>query len=408
MTQEPPQPPEQPDSRSDSQADNSLPRTEQSGIGDVAPDVAAVSQANQSVNQSVNQLDSQGTVAAPPEPPPSRTADYGPPSLQEVADEFKIVVRDLTITILRAMVRLLEAIIARLEAPPPLSKPTLALPGTAEPGAPTLPPVAQENWLNRVRHAAQQLSETARPVAQQILERARPLLAKAQPYWNRGWDWWTVNAIPKIRAALPLALNDKLTDRNLTGAIATLVTVLLITINTLSPAQPPPKISQVPSSQPPVVGEPTSRPTPAIGSAPPAPSPPASPSQPVPMPSTPGAIASPPPLSRPPDQPLVAAIQDQVTAITDQYSERLIQSVQANFRSSRLIVTLGDGWYTLSSGTQDKLSTEILKRANKLNFIKLELTDADGVLVARSPVIGSNMIILKRGMDGVTPESANG
>lgn len=325
-----------------------------------------------------------------------------------MADEFKIVVRDLTITILRATVRLLEAAIARLEAPPPPPKPTLALPGTAEPGAPTLLPVADGNWVDRARLAAQQFSETARPVAQQALERARPLLAKAQPYWNRGWDWWTVNALPKIRSALPLSLNDKLTDRNLTGAIATLVTVLLITINNLPTAQPPPNISQVPPPQPPVVGEPTSRPTPAVGSAPPAPLPPVAPSQPVPPPAAPGAIASPSPLSQPPDQPLVAAIQDQVTAITDQYSERLIQSVQANFRSSRLIVTLGDGWYTLGSVTQDKLSTEILKRANKLNFIKLELTDGDGVLVARSPVVGSNMIILKRGTNEVISESANG
>ena len=130
---------------------------------------------------------------------------------------------------------------------------------------------------------------------------------------------------------------------------------------------------------------------------------------PRPVPALPdvGAIASPPP-SRPPDQPLVAAIQDQVTAITDQYSERLIQSVRANFRSSRLIVTLGDSWYTLSPSTQDKLSTEILKRANKLNFIKLELTDADGTLVARSPVVGDSMIILKRDVDGTVTGSANG
>lgn len=350
MTQEPPQPPEQPDP------------------------------------QTTN----------PPPPPPERPAGYGPPSLQELADELKIVLKDLTINLLRATVRGLEAVIARLEAPPP-SRPTLALPGTAEPGAPTLPPAAGD-WRSRLRRTTQQLSA-----------HAQPLLAKAQPYWNRGWNWWTANALPKIRAALPIALNDKLTDQTLSGAIASLLAVALITFNALTAAPPPAKISQVPPTPPPAIGEPNSRtqPPPITPTAPELPSPSGSVPRTIPALPDSGAIASPPP-SRPPDQPLVAAIQDQVTAITDQYSERLIQSVRANFRSSRLIVILGDGWYTLSPSTQDKLSTEILKRANTLNFIKLELTDADGALVARSPVIGDSMIILKRDVDGTVTGSANG
>jgi hypothetical protein len=350
MTQEPPQPPEQPDP------------------------------------QTTN-----------PPPPPEPPTGYGPPSLQELADEFKLVLKDLTINVLRATVRGLEAVIARLEAPPPPPRPTLALPGTAESGASTLPPAAGD-WLTRLRHTTQQLSA-----------QAQPLLAKAQPYWKRGWNWWTANALPKIRAALPIALNDKLTDQTLSGAIAALLAVVLITFNTLTAAPPPAKISQVPPPPPPASGEPNTRtqPPPITPTTPELPSPPGSVPRTVPALPDAGAIASPAP-SRPPDQPLVAAIQDQVTAITDQYSERLIQSVRANFRSSRLIVTLGDGWYTLSPSTQDKLSTEILKRANKLNFIKLELTDTDGALVARSPVIGGSMIILKRDVDGTVTGSANG
>lgn len=403
MTQEPPQPPEQPDS----QPDNPQPNVKQSGMGEsVAPDASAANQTTEPVNQPDPQL----RAASPPRVPPDRPAGYGPPSLQELVEEFKIVVKDLTINVLRATVRLLEGIIARLEAPPPLPSPTLALPGTSDPGAPMLTSAAEENWLTRLRRTTQQLSETARPIAQQALEKARPLFAKVQPYWERGWDWWAANALPKIRAALPIALNDKLTDGSLTGAIASLLTVLLITIN-ISTAQPPPKISQVPPAQPPAIGEQGSRSqTPnssAPSESPPEVQPPIASPPTVPPISSPAAIA-PSPLSRPSDQPLVAAIQDQVTAITDQYSERLIQSVQANFRSSRLIVTLGDGWYTLSPSTQDKLSTEILKRANKLNFIKLELTDADGVLVARSPVVGNSMIILKRGVDQATAGGATG
>jgi hypothetical protein len=50
----------------------------------------------------------------------------------------------------------------------------------------------------------------------------------------------------------------------------------------------------------------------------------------------------------------------------------------------------------LKESQQDKLADEILRRSNELDFSKLEITDLKGTLLARSPVVGPNMVILKR------------
>jgi hypothetical protein len=92
----------------------------------------------------------------------------------------------------------------------------------------------------------------------------------------------------------------------------------------------------------------------------------------------------------------VAAIQNQVAEITQQYGSGLIQSVEANFLQSRLIVKVSNEWYELPESEQDALADEILSRSGQLDFRKLEMTDLDGELLARSPVVGPNMVILKR------------
>ncbi len=100
-----------------------------------------------------------------------------------------------------------------------------------------------------------------------------------------------------------------------------------------------------------------------------------------------------------PEQSLIAAIQQEVTALTNEYSEGLIGKIEANFLRSRLIVTLGEQWYSLSDQEQDNLASNILQRAKSLDFRKLELIDATGELIARSPVVGNNVIILQRHPD---------
>jgi hypothetical protein len=55
-----------------------------------------------------------------------------------------------------------------------------------------------------------------------------------------------------------------------------------------------------------------------------------------------------------------------------------------------------DAWYELRASRQNKLAAEMLDRAQELEFNRLVITDAEGTLLARSPVVGSEMIILQR------------
>jgi hypothetical protein len=104
-----------------------------------------------------------------------------------------------------------------------------------------------------------------------------------------------------------------------------------------------------------------------------------------------------------PEQKLIARIQDQVAEISDQYVSGLIQSVQANFRASRLVVKISPGWYGLTHSQQDNLANEIYLKTRDLDFADLEIQDPDNYRLARSPVVGSNMVILKRTREPVEP-----
>jgi hypothetical protein len=97
-----------------------------------------------------------------------------------------------------------------------------------------------------------------------------------------------------------------------------------------------------------------------------------------------------------PDQIEIANIQSQVADVSKKYGEALIQSVQTNFKLGRLIVQLTDAWYQLDASQQDRLMTELLGRSHQLNFKKLMIADASQHLIARSPLVGNQMVILKR------------
>ena len=105
------------------------------------------------------------------------------------------------------------------------------------------------------------------------------------------------------------------------------------------------------------------------------------------------------PAERPKAAPVVdttklAKIQERIVEVSDQYAAGLVQSIKAN--SHRLTVTVTDDWYALLPEQQDKLANEVLKRSQKLKFDRLELTDASGTLLARSPMVGSTMLVLER------------
>ncbi|HEY9645978.1 MAG TPA: hypothetical protein V6C88_06400 [Chroococcidiopsis sp.] len=197
-----------------------------------------------------------------------------------------------------------------------------------------------------------------------VIERLRPQLRQAQQLWGRSLD--------RIRQQLPAAWSAQLSDRVLGGIVAGVLIVVLWLLPSLvlGRSAPVAKVPVAPVTSTETPSSSVDRPT-AVDSAPPV-------------------------LDLPPEQGLIAAIQDQVTEITNQYSPGLIQTVQANFRRSVLMVTIGDGWYDLSPLRQGQLANDLLLRSRDLEFAKLELLSPDGLLLARSPVIGDTMIVLSQ------------
>ncbi|MEG3850886.1 hypothetical protein QT971_27665 [Microcoleus sp. herbarium19] len=209
------------------------------------------------------------------------------------------------------------------------------------------------------------------------------------------------------RDLLPPSANQKLSDPILNAALAAILIVAVgLTLNSLSP-KPPQKAAKAPlvaAQQPP----PTFDDFMASGT-----------------PKSPGAIAPigeisdkfksnlpdlaapkkpepveiipPPPLT--PEQSLIAAIQTQVAEITNRLGGGLVKSVDADFSIGLLTVKVAEDWYKLSEVEQNQLASQMWKEANSLDFSKLQIANLEGKLIARSPVVGSEMIILERGIN---------
>jgi len=74
----------------------------------------------------------------------------------------------------------------------------------------------------------------------------------------------------------------------------------------------------------------------------------------------------------------------------------VIQSLKPNYPGSRLIVQVSDRWYRLESSQQDEFAEALRRQVTALDFSHLDLVDNSGATIARSPVIGDRMVLLKR------------
>ena len=292
-----------------------------------------------------------------------------------------------SIKVLRGTIGLLEGVVEKLEAEPVTKLPPTAAPPSRTRGS---SPVLDTTTATRESESVSSVVEPVvsartsdtptvapKPTAQelaagQVSPPSKPKLTdRLLPSFPRLEAFWD-STLAKIRSVLPAAWNEKLSDWGLTGAIAGIVVVLLLTTVALLPKTP----AQVAKAPPNTIDAP--------------------PELTAPEPPQPVEEVTLPPQDLTPEQGLIAAIQNQVAETTDQYGNGLIQSIEVNFPGSRLIVKVSDGWYDLKESQQNKLADEILRRSNELDFSKLEITDLEGTLLARSPVVGPNMVILKR------------
>ncbi|MTJ47129.1 hypothetical protein [Dolichospermum sp. UHCC 0259] len=251
------------------------------------------------------------------------------------------------------------------------------------------------------------------------LETETPADTQKKTNFLSRWDGF----LRTFRLFLPSNISNNVSDTVLTGIFAVIFVVTIgittfmfipksVEVATVPPVEeviPPKSIIEAEPTPTPAI-EPEAIPTPAIEAEPiptpviePEPTPVIEP-EPIPTP-----VIEPEPTPIPvveltPEQALLAAIENQFSDITIAVKNtkdkniipQLIKPLQANFRTSDLTVKISDIWYNLEKSQQDKLAADILQRSQELNFIHLEVVDFQEKIIARSPVVGNEMIIFNR------------
>lgn len=109
---------------------------------------------------------------------------------------------------------------------------------------------------------------------------------------------------------------------------------------------------------------------------------------------SPAEVKPAPPLT--PEQRLIAAIQTQLEDVSQPYGDNIVRSIQPDFAASTLNITVGDAWYLLKERLQDRLGADVLELAQKLDFKTMRVEDLAGNFVARNPVVGDALVIMRR------------
>ncbi|MDP5337761.1 MAG: hypothetical protein NWQ28_04195 [Nodularia sp. (in: cyanobacteria)] len=242
------------------------------------------------------------------------------------------------------------------------------------------------------------------------LETSPPPGTEATPSFWQGLETQWNRFLRQVRLFIPSSVSNNLSDTVLTGILAVITVVVFWSTATVftqkqTEVATVPPVEELPAPTPTITippeftaPEPEAMPEPtpeAIPEAIPEPEP-----EPIPE-ATPEPEPEPEPELTPiikltPEESLIAAIENQVAEISDRFASGLIQSIQANFRTSNLTVKINDDWYTLPESEQNQLAAEILQRSQELDFTHLELIDSQDKLIARNPVIGNEMIIFQK------------
>lgn len=273
----------------------------------------------------------------------------------------------------------------------------------------TLPTATEDDFGDIAEPTATEETELEAELS--LIDRILPTFDRVQ----NTWDW----VIDQVRRILPATLNQRLSDWAITGILAATIVAVLSTSVVLTslddePNPPePPEIADISPLEPTIEEEtnPTLETPPQSVEVPPeeviVPEPPEvttetevaeTPEIPE-TPATPPVVPAkpePPVVVLTPEQRLVASVQNRVAQITEQYAEGLIDTVEANFLASRLSIKLAPDWYELSESRQNTIANQMWARSQTLDFSKLELLDTEGNLLARSPVVGEDMVIFKR------------
>jgi hypothetical protein len=243
---------------------------------------------------------------------------------------------------------------------------------------------------------------------QPTLNKLQPVWAKViVPFWQKAVVPLWMKGIALLRARLPEPLPQELTDRFLTILVISVLVVLYWFLSSLTSGKPAaakqPTFAK-PTSAPVITRRPVAVPAqprpksaPTIATKPIVPTAkPLAPSEPMARPSQ---TAVPAPVTpKPAPEPAInlGEVQTQLSSAVANVDPDLIASVRSLESNRRLQATLGETWFGLSAPAQNQVAQALWEKSQTLKFEKFELRDNAGDLVARSPAIGSKVIILKR------------
>jgi hypothetical protein len=253
----------------------------------------------------------------------------------------------------------------------------------------------------------------------------QPTLNKLQPVWDKAIvPFWQKVVVPTwnkgiklLKQRLPANLQE-LTERFLTVAVITTLLVIYWFFSSLTSGKPavakqpaisskpvltrpaPQRVTQRPIAQPSLAPAPSLKPTvqPSVAPAPTVkPTVMAKPIAPVTQPKV---TTEPPvtvvkPVAVPTPSIDLADIQAQLTSDVASMGEGLVTSVKTANANRTLKISAGAAWDDLSGVDQQKVAEKLWRRSQKLDFKKFELLDSADTLVARSPVVGTNIIMLE-------------
>jgi hypothetical protein len=95
-----------------------------------------------------------------------------------------------------------------------------------------------------------------------------------------------------------------------------------------------------------------------------------------------------------PEETLITAVRSQFSTLASQYPAGLISNLELDNERQLAIVTLGNLWASLTSEQQQQVAQSLWQQAQVYQMAKVEMRSSNGNLLARSPVVGSDMVIV--------------
>ena len=97
-----------------------------------------------------------------------------------------------------------------------------------------------------------------------------------------------------------------------------------------------------------------------------------------------------------PEEEIIINVQSRINDLITSHHETLIDSFEIDFSKNCLVLLINKEWYDLPVKEQDNWTQEIFEYIQELNLSKLIIKNLNNVVIARSPVVGKQVVIFRR------------